>query len=114
MNIERFREVIKRRTECHSEWYEGIEQCWKQEIELLSEDIQSTIAYLKNECTAEEYSWISEVIDDLAEKTQNRELIECYKELMTKFPNECAKYNISGSISFAEDALRSEVKHEED
>lgn len=109
MNIDRFREIIRERNRISAdgqdEWSYGIEQCWKQEVEILSEDVKSTIAFLKEECTDDEYSWISEVIDDLAEKTQSKELIQCYKALMDKFPEECKKYNIAGSIEFAEAAL---------
>ena len=109
MNAERFREIIKERIriseECNDEWDYGIEKCWKEEIDILSEDIPSSIVFLKNECTAEEYSWISEVIDDLAERTNSHELVRCYKELMTKYSEECKKYNIKGSIEYAEKIL---------
>ena len=110
MDIERFREIIKERIriaeECADEWDYGIEKCWKEEIDILSEDIPSSIEFLKDECTADEYSWISEIIDDLAERTNSREFVECYKSLMEKFPEECRTYNISGSIEIAEAALR--------
>jgi len=113
MNIDKFREIIKERNriarECYDEWTFGIEQCWKQELEILSEDISSTINFLENECTADEYSWISEIIDDLAESTRSRELVQAYKSLMTKYPDECKMYHISDSIQFAENALSDEV-----
>ena len=94
MDINSFREVIKQREETDNEWDYGIEQCWKKEIEILSEDIPSTIEFLKNECTADEYSWISEVIDAVVDKVPSKELVQCYTELMAKFPEECQKYNI--------------------
>ncbi len=105
MDIVRFRNVIKNRTECHDEDTYMIEKCWEEEIDILSSDISSTIEYLKNECTADEYGWISEIIDDVAEKTQSFSLLEEYKKLMDKFPEEYEKYNIAGSIQYAEYAL---------
>lgn len=105
MDVVKFREVIRERSEMSDEWSFGIEQCWKKEIEILSQDIPSTIEYLKNECTADEYGWISEIIDDLVESTQSKELVEVYKNLMIKYPDEYKKHNISSSIKFAEDAL---------
>lgn len=105
MNIQKFREVINKRAATSEEYEFGIEQCWKEEIALLKEDISSSLEFLKNECTADEYSWISEVVDDIAEQTGSREFVECYKNLMRKFPEECKKYNIAGSIRFAEAAL---------
>ena len=84
MNIEKFREAIKERKriseECYDEWDYGIEKCWKQEIEILTEDIPSSILFLQNEWTADEYSWISEVIEDIAEKTNSYEFVMCYKD----------------------------------
>ena len=109
MNIERFREVIKERINVEEiskgEWQDGIDKCWEQEIAILSEDIPSSIHFLMNDCTEDEYSWISEIIDDLAEKTGSKELIQCYKDLMGKFPNTCKSYNIAESIKYAEEIL---------
>ncbi|WP_296156737.1 hypothetical protein [uncultured Gardnerella sp.] len=102
MDVQRFREVLKRRDETHSEYTYGIEMCCKEEVEILSEDIPSTIAYLKNECTADEFVWISEIIDDLAEKTKSRELVECYKNLMNKYPDETKEYYIGFCVECAE------------
>lgn len=105
IDVVKFREVIRERSEMSDEWSFGVEQCWKKEIEILSQDIPSTIEYLKNECTADEYTWISEIIDDLAESTQSKELIEVYKSLMIKYPDEYKKHNILSSIKFAESSL---------
>lgn len=105
MDIHKFREVIKKRAATNDEYEPGVELCWKEEIALLSEDIPSSIKFLESDCTADEYSWISEIIDDIAEQTGSREFVECYKNLMKKFPEECKKYNISGSIEYAEAAL---------
>lgn len=105
MNIQKFRETIKKRASINDEYSYGVEQCWNEEIRLLTEDIQSTIQYLSAECTSDEYSWISEIIDDIAEITGSRELIDCYKALSVKYPEECIKYNIAESIQFAEEAL---------
>ena len=117
MNIKDFRAVIEHREYVEKiscgEWAEGIEECCKKEIEILSEDIPSTIEFLVTECTAEEYSWISEIIDDLAAKTQSKELVACYRSLMTKFPEECKKYNIEESIEYAEAELIGETNDEE-
>lgn len=115
MNIAEFKKVIERRVQIEEisqgEWADGIEECNKVEIAILSEDIPSTIDYLKNDCTAEEYSWISEVLDDVVEANPSKELVDCYRELMKKFPEECSKYNIIGSIESAEEILRWEDEH---
>ena len=105
MDVQKFKEVIKTRNETDDEYDYGVEMCDKEEIQILAEDIPSTIEYLQNQCTADEFVWISEVIDDLAEKTRSRELIECYKSLMAKFPEETKEYYIGFCVECAEDFL---------
>lgn len=115
MNIKKFREIINQREHVEEiscgEWADGIEECQKQLIELLSEDISSTIDFLNNECNAAEYSWISEVLEDIIERNPCDELLQCYKALMSKFPEECETYNIIGCIESAEAILKWEAKH---
>lgn len=105
MDVQKFKEIIRRRKETNDEYDYGVELCWKEEIEILSEDVPSTVAYLKSECTADEFVWISEIIDDLAEKTRSREIVECYKSLMAKFPEEAKRYHVDFCIEYAEDFL---------
>ncbi|MDD6700775.1 hypothetical protein [Mogibacterium kristiansenii] len=115
MKIGKFKEIIQERSriaaECCDEWSFGIEKCWSQEIEMLSEDVDATISFLQNECTAEELSWISEIIDNLAERTRSRELLQAYKNLTDKFPEECKESNILESIKFAENVLNEDVEN---
>ena len=110
MDVQKFKEVLKRRDETHSEYTYGLEMCWKEEVEILSKDIPSTIEYLQNKCTADEFVWISEIIDDLAEKTRSRELVECYKNLMNKYSEETKEYYIGFCIECAEDFLEDTVE----
>ena len=115
MNVNKFREIIKRREYVEEisqgEWADGIEECQKQEIEILSEDIRSTIDFLKTECSANEYAWISEVFEDVIERVPSAELFQCYKDLMLKYPDEYSTYNIAYSIEAAESILRWEEEH---
>lgn len=117
MNIGKFKEIIRERcriaAECRDEWSFGIEKCWNEEIEILGEDVDATISFLQNECTAEEFSWISEIIDNLVERTRSRELLQAYKNLADKFPEECRESNILESVKFAENVLNEDVENRE-
>jgi len=116
LDIERFRDVIKERErilkETDDEWDYGIEKCWHQETEILAEDIPGTIDFFINECTAEEFSWISEIIDFLLEKTQSKELLKYYKSLVIKFPDESKKYNIKEIVEDVERGVFGEADDE--
>ena len=105
MDVQRFKKVIQKRINTVDEYYVGVEECWKEEIEILSEDVPSTVAYLKNECTADEFAWICEIIDDLAVKTRSREIVEAYKNLGNKYPDMAKTFSFEFCASYAEEAL---------
>ena len=105
MDVQKFKEVIQKRINTVDEYYVGVEECWKEEIEVLSEDVPSTVAYLKNECTADEFAWICEIIDDLAVKTRSREIVEAYKNLGKKYPDMAKTFSFEFCASYAEEAL---------
>ena len=41
----------------------------------------------------------------------SKELVQCYTELMAKFPEECQKYNIKGVIEICEGILKWEEEN---
>lgn len=102
MDKERFKEIISKldALELNDDFVH--EKYWKEEIAVLTEDVDGTIEYLKNDCTENEYSWISEVIDDIIEATKSKELLECYRGLREKYPEACKAYNIDRIIKYAE------------
>ena len=114
MDVQRFKEVIQKRINTVDEYYVGVEECWKEEIEILSEDVPSTVAYLKNDCTADEFAHISDIIDDLAAETQSREIVECYKNLGKKYPDMDKTFNFAGCVKYAEAALGEDTVEDSD
>lgn len=106
MIIEDIRNVIKKRASTDDEWDFGIEQCWDEEIEILSRNINETITFLENECNADEFSWLSEVFEQVAKKTQSHSFINCLYGVAKKYPDECEKYHIDFEIQCAEGAVK--------
>lgn len=102
MNVNQFREVIKQREHVaeisSDEWQDGIEQCWKQEIGLIMEDIPSAVDFLMNDCTEDEFAWLSEVIDDIAARTESRSIVDAYKALIEKYPETSREYHIADIV----------------
>ena len=66
MITDEIRASISKRASTDDEWDFGVKQCWDEEIAILSRNIEDTIAFLENDCTADEFSWLSEVFDDVA------------------------------------------------
>ncbi len=49
---------------------------WEKEIEALTIDVAASIRFFQQECADEEIWWLGEIAEDLAEKTQSRELLQ--------------------------------------
>lgn len=105
MNIQLFKQIIHERENTDDEWYTRVEELQEQLIDVLSEDIAGTNEYLRTECTADEFSWISEVFDEIAEKTQSKEFIAALRFLAQRYPEETKMYNIIPFIDSAELAI---------
>lgn len=117
MNTKKIREIIAYRAKVEEvsqgENYNEIEKCWERLANTLCEDINASIRFLQEDCTGDEYSWISEVLDDVAEREGGHEFVECFKSLVPKFSEECKKYNIISAIEIAEAILEEKEKQDE-
>lgn len=109
INIDEFKTIIAERErlskETQDEWEYGIDKCRDKLISLLTSDIFATNEFLKTECTAAQFSWMSEIFDEIVEKTKSREFIAALRKVAKKFPEECEKYNIIYFIDEAEELL---------
>ena len=102
MQFTEFHKLIEERSKIHPDNDPAIEKQWKKMAEKFSVDIEKTILFL-NECTADEFSWLSEIFDDIAEKTRSKKFISALRKTAEKFPEECKEYpGIYSSIDCAE------------
>ena len=104
---EKYRELLKIRKDIKEIDYDN-NPIIKEMIDVLSNDIKDTINYLKNDCTAEEFIFVSELFDEIVEKTQSKEFIDCLYEVANKYPNETKKYNIINFIDNCKEYLDNE------
>lgn len=102
MITEEIRDAIRNRASTDDEWSYGVEQCWNKEIDILSRDINATIDFLEHDCTAEEFSWLSEIFDDIAKNTHSKDFISALRRTAEKYPEETMKYHIHDFIDSAE------------
>lgn len=70
----------------------------KNTVWLFAQYIQEVLDYLNHECTAEEFVWISEIIDDIASESKNVRLIQTYASLADQNSVEIKYYNIQSFI----------------
>lgn len=79
MNFEKFHKVIKDRVENPNAFYYA-DPWWEKEIELFTENVQTTIAFLETECSDEELYWFGEVLEDVVQITQSRMLWKTFSK----------------------------------
>ena len=110
LNVKRLKELIKERerlfVETQDEWDYGIEKCWKELIKVLSEDIVSTIHYIDTECNDDEFSWFSEIFEEVARETQSQEFIDCLWRYANNHKKICDEYNIRDFIEGAQEEIQ--------
>ncbi len=128
MIYQKIRTVLNERlrilVDTDDEWDYGVEKCWKEETELLSENIGDTLCFFETECTDEEFFWLSEVFPDVSKIVQSKELVQALrsrlaqvkresydqKSFKSNHMRECVNYDeyirsVNMEIDYAEDAL---------
>ena len=106
MDIVKLRDILSKRINLNPEDPAVIDY-WKQEAAILSENIDDTIYFFRNDCSDEEFYWLSEVFDDIAEKTLSEELLNLWKERLSHLTNAELKNNILTDIEYAEKIINS-------
>ncbi len=73
---EKFKNVIKELKELDVNNDFTHNELWKKELKIVTEDINETINYLKAECTADEFSWLSEIFKEIVEICPSQEFVD--------------------------------------
>lgn len=82
---ERIRKLIEQRKKLNMNDDKGIQNCWEEITDILSDNEVNTITYLDN-CSKDDVYWISEVFEDISQNLQWHKFIECLRRLDLKFP----------------------------
>ena len=98
---EEFKKVIKEISELDINNDFEHEKLCKKELEIVTKDINVTINYLKTECTANEFSWLSEIFREIVEICPSQEFVDELYKLAEKYPEETEKYNVMNFINEA-------------
>lgn len=93
-------EIIIERKKKHMEDDYGIRECWNKMIDILSQDVYETIVYLEG-CSEDHIYYVSEVFEDISEKLQSKEYIDCLRKLDKKFPD----LHMTKDIDLAEELI---------
>ena len=102
MDIRKFKDVIAKRECTKDEAYWEVEKCWDDLVEVLCEDMPGTIRYLYTECTAREFAFLSEVLDEAVAHVPDMDFIRALRYLAEKYPEENSMCQITPFIDSAQ------------
>ena len=112
-NKEEFRRLNEERekVDIYNDW--ALDDIWKELLAYVCKDentFNDFIEYMKTEMTADEYSTLSEISDEIVEIYPSMEFIEAYKSLALKYPEETKNYQIDSFIRDAENCVKYSLK----
>ena len=80
MNVAKLREIIWYLVTLHPEDDFGIEKCWDQMTDILSQNMAETISFIESDCTDEEFYWLGAIFEDVAERTNSKEFVDALRK----------------------------------
>ena len=75
----------------------------KDMVDLLTNNIEETIDFLEKGCSEKQYVWMSEIFDEIAERTKSKDFINTLRKVSLKYPKATDEYNIGFFIDSAEE-----------
>lgn len=81
-----FHDILKRSmTDKNLNYYKR--PFWNEEAALFTKDINKTIDFINNDCSDEEFYYMSEVFEEIAEITKNKEFLKAILKRMESISN---------------------------
>jgi len=74
---------------------------WEEEVKQACSDIERTIEYIKNTATDEELWWLGEVMEEIVQKSQSKDLVSALTERSQKVADEQKRVEIQEDIENA-------------
>ena len=102
-NVKKFKELIEMREA--DEYDIAADSIQNELIQCVCESIEDSIQYILNDCTASEFSWLSEIFVEIIIKTLSQNFINSLRITAEKFPEETKEYNILYFIDLAQKKL---------
>ena len=96
--MRKLRSMIAKRLQLNVNDEFGLQECWAQEVSLISDNMEATINFVLTECSIEEFFWLGEVSEDVVKATQSQAFVECLRKKLATITE--AEYN---NQSFTDD-----------
>jgi hypothetical protein len=103
---EKYGQLVERRKQIDGDVDYENEPVILESIALLTDNMQETIDFLDHHCTGEQFVWMSEIFDEIVNKSQSREFILSLRRTTERYPLETRRYEIRYCIDYAEGFLK--------
>jgi hypothetical protein len=90
------------------DYYE--ESVWKEEIDTICEDLPAAIRFILSGCSDEEIQWLSEVFDDVMEKTRSLDFLNCIRQRVQAVKDDGRRAELLEDIKTAEEYIGEPTK----
>lgn len=90
------------------DYYE--ESVWKEEIDAICEDLPAAIRFILSGCSDEEIQWLSEVFDDVMEKTRSLDFLNCIRQRVQAVKDDGRRAELLEDIKTAEEYIDEPTK----
>lgn len=97
--------LLKERLALHPNDDIGIEENWTEQANLLSSDIGNTISFILNDITDDQFIWMSEVFEDVAERSQSHEFVEAIKTRALRIESKEAREDALTEVEYANNRI---------
>ncbi len=74
---------------------------WEKEVKVVVENLDTSIRFINEDCTDEEFYFLSEVFDDIMKETKSADFLKCIKERVNLVKDPQWKDEIMKDIKFA-------------
>ncbi|MEF9880830.1 MAG: hypothetical protein RR975_15560 [Clostridia bacterium] len=81
------------------------ESVWKAKVDAICADLPAAIGFILSECTDEEFLWLSEIFDDVMDKTRSAEFLQALRERADRVDNPEWKAEILEDIRTASEYI---------
>ena len=81
------------------------EQWWKNVSDFMYEQILETINFIENNCSVDDFILLSEIFEDITQKSKSKDFVKCIEETSRKYSAECEEYNVFSLIQNCKEYL---------
>lgn len=94
----KLRSIIAKRISMHPEYDLGIEECWKEALKIVKDNLDAVVLFVNNDATDEEVYWFSEILCDIYDLLQDDSIIDAFQKRANKMDDVEMKRSILQEI----------------